>query len=179
MEEIKIEKIYLEDGREAERHIKEEAEQTIFEIYAEPPRTNTEKKLSKRIIEKTKPMVYERVIETIEDGKVIDRKVESINPKVDMKLIEHHVCKKAAEKAVEPSAVDPVTHEDLQKAVLSAVKAITKLNSVENDASTKVSAQQLIEEKIQKSKTKSWVSIALVAFIAIQVAACGYLIFWT
>jgi len=193
MDDVKVEQIYLEDGREAERHVKEEGDERVLELYVEPPKPVPVKNLEKRVIEKRRPVVYERVIETIEGDKVLDRKVEAIDPKVEMKLLEHHV---AAQPKVEAQAIaeapreeekEYVTKEDLQKAILAAVKAVKKQRVVEEpvaeeepaeEVPTKLSMQQVVGERVQKSNTATLINIGLGVLIAAQVGALGYLLFW-
>jgi hypothetical protein len=91
----KVEKIRMEDGRRAERFIKEKEvgdgeSITVTETHVEK---ESPKYLAERVIEKRRPVVYERHIETIGlDGQVAETKVESIDPpESKMQLVQHKV----------------------------------------------------------------------------------------
>lgn len=77
------EQFVLEDGRKAEKVVKEnkideKESHKIIEIRAEEPRLL---KIQKRVIEKMKSYMYERVTETLdqETGVVVDTKVETFD----------------------------------------------------------------------------------------------------
>ncbi len=187
MDDIKVEQIYLEDGREAERRVTDDGDERVLELYVEPPKPKPEKLLSKRVIEKKRPVVYERVIETVEDGKVVDRKVEAIDPKVEMKLLEHHVSAQEVVKSVPKEEVKTsayVTKEELQQAILTAVKAVRKHDVGEEKhvvpvvETPKLSMQQVVGERVEQSKTASIINVGLAVLIAAQVGALGYLLFF-
>jgi hypothetical protein len=86
------EKWTLEDGRRAERRVVENAlngeTERVIELHVEDERPL---RLQQRVVEKSKPIVYERKVETVDPatGNVIESKVESIEPKVQMQLVEH------------------------------------------------------------------------------------------
>lgn len=86
-DKLQIEKWTLEDGRRAERHIKEIGDERIIELHIEELRPM---RLQQRITEKVKPFVYEREIEMVDsDGNVVEKKVEAIEPKVQLQLVDH------------------------------------------------------------------------------------------
>lgn len=86
-DKVQIEKWTLEDGRRAERHIKEVGDERIIELHIEELRPM---RLQQRIVEKVKPFVYEREIEMVDsDGNVVEKKVEAIEPKVQLQLVDH------------------------------------------------------------------------------------------
>ena len=194
MDDVKVEQIYLEDGREAERHVRDDGEEKVLELYVAPPKP--EKSLAKRVVEKKRPVVYERVIETVEGGEVVDRKVEALDPKVEMKLLEHHVAAQAHGQGP-GSAMAPqlqehsesreqyVTKDDLQKALLTVVKAVRKQEAPEEAEEParqapepRLSMQQVVGERVEQSKTASVINIGLAVLIAAQVGALGYLLFF-
>lgn len=152
MDELRIEKLSMEDGRQAERHIKEEGycenEQTrVIDLYVEPERP---KKLAKRIVEKRRPCVYRREIETVdENGDVIDRKIESLDPEDKMRLVDHIATygqNNVSAQAVADECGCPVTRDDL-KEVMSMF--VNKLNAVQSlSTQSTVSEVEDIEENI-------------------------------
>lgn len=76
-DKLKIEKWTLDDGRRAERHVKETSEERVIELHVEDERPL---RLQQRVVEKSKPFVYEREIEVVDkQGNVIEKKVESID----------------------------------------------------------------------------------------------------
>jgi len=199
MDDVKIEQIYMEDGREAERHVRDDGEQRVLELYVEPPRPA--KKLTKRVIEKKRPVVYERIVETMGEGHddngqplVVERKVEATDPKVEMKLLEHHVAQPQAEKVSAQSlpkkkadlpAEQYVTKDDLEQAILAVVKAVRTqpVEEQEEEEATvkqapKLSMQQVVGERVEQSQTSSLINIGLAILIVAQVGALGYLLFW-
>jgi hypothetical protein len=84
---VGVEKWTLEDGRRAEKRVQETADQIITELHMEPERPLV---LQQRIVETKKPMVVERRIQKVNSaGEVIEQRVESTEPKIDMQLREH------------------------------------------------------------------------------------------
>src|SRR5437868_3696539 len=130
MDDFKTEKWTLEDGRRAERRVTEnvnpsgEAERVV-ELHVEDERPL---RLQQRVVEKRKPFVYEREIHTIDkSGVVVEKKVESIEPKVQMQLVEHLVAQNgvsalATEQPVEDNPCH-VTKEEMIETIVTAIKA--------------------------------------------------------
>lgn len=97
MEDKKIEKWTLEDGRRAERWTFEKDGERVVEVHMEAERPLI---LQHRVVEKSKPMVYEREIAVMDkDGNVVDKKIESmevpsfqmINPNIKKELVDEIV----------------------------------------------------------------------------------------
>ncbi len=128
MEASKIEKYSLHDGRRAERRVFEtkdgnEAE-VVTEIYVEEERPL---RLSERVLEKKRPFVYERVIETVDqDGNIVEQKTESTDPVTRMHLVDHIGL--AANDVHAQSYSDDdcdcnVTKEEMIEAIIAGVRA--------------------------------------------------------
>jgi len=174
--------IRLEDGRKAERVVREELNDageavTVTELFVEP---KIEKKLAKRVVEYTRPVVHRREVETVDEatGEVVERKVESIDPSVKMELREHVVSspKLEAESYVtrtelkdlilslkaNPIVVQSTPTEDAQNffAVEEPKKAVEPVKSV----------QQVMEER-QSGNQLSPTTILLTLFIVAEVVA--------
>ncbi len=146
MDDVKVEKIFMEDGRSAEKFITDDGETRVVELHVEEARP---KHLAKRIVEKRKPIVYEREIQTLnEAGEVVDRVVETIDP----------------ENTMVPVA-DTVTKADLNEAVaaLSVVKE------------PKVHMQSFMDQKMESSGVSKQDMIWW-AVVVVQFAAMAYLI---
>lgn len=172
----------LEDGRRAERVVKEddgcEGTKTI-EVYAEP---KIEMKLNQRIIEKKKPIVFERETEFLdENGEVVEKTVESMEPKVNMQVVDRIVSAASLHEDVLPDC--SVTREELRDDIAQAMITLAKtLKSGEEPvammSSPKVSMQSVIEDRIQaKSGSSNIANYILLAVIAAQVTGLAWILF--
>jgi hypothetical protein len=181
MDDFKVEKIRLEDGRHAERHVHESDDERVVEIHEEPVR---EKLLTQRVIEKKKPVVVERTIETIRNGEVVEQKKESIEPDTKMQL--RSVVKKKLARherealKVAPSGHEMVTRKELKEALVAAVKTVQETGKAPQPlkAVRPLSAQQEVEQRVKAGEKPSWKTVGLYALIAAQVAGLAYVVFW-
>jgi hypothetical protein len=170
MQEINkcVEQIRLRDGREAEERVVEKLGddgcivERVTEVHAEPVRP---KLLEQRIVEKVRPIVYEREIDTIKDGQVVEKKVESLDPEVKMELRQHLGLANVPE-APKPAAL---TKDDLRDllAELRQPQPAIRAQGLQDEVAKRV--KELGNDKV-------WVLGGL-AIIAIQVAALAYLLF--
>lgn len=184
MSELKIENFVMEDGRLAEKHVKDEGNQKVTDIYVEPKRN---KNLAHRIIEKKANVVISREIETIDEntGEVIEKKVESCDPTDKMEVREHIVA--SPSMYAQSVQEDPcyVTKQDLSRfagemasqtkeAILLATKALSAGHKNET-----VSAMQIaVGEKIEEQKaTNSSKELFLYALVGLGAAAILYVQF--
>lgn len=128
MDDFKTEKWTLDDGRRAERRVTEnktedgQAERVI-ELHVEDERPL---RLQQRVVEKSKPIVYERKVETLDPktGSVVEQKVESIEPKVQMQLVEHIAsASTVAAQSVEDDCDCHVTKDEMIDTIVAAIKA--------------------------------------------------------
>ena len=92
-DQLKVEKWTLEDGRRAERRVTESKDsngqgERVIELHVEDARPL---RLQQRIVEKTKPIIFERKMEVIDPatGNVVEQKVECLEPRVPMQVVEH------------------------------------------------------------------------------------------
>jgi hypothetical protein len=117
----RVEKFRLKDGRYGETKVREvvneDNSETVYEHFEEEARPMH---LRKRVVERKKPVVYERVIESIDGEQVVERKVESCDPTVNMQLREHIAL------ANPPVKEDPhyATVDDLKQAMLAVAEAV-------------------------------------------------------
>ena len=125
---MNTEKWTLEDGRRAERRVIENINaagesERIIELHVEDERPL---KLQQRVVEKQKPMLYEREIHTVDrvTGTVIEKKVESTEPRVPV-LVEHSMSPVSAQ-SVEEDCDCHVTREEMLETILSAIKVFAQ-----------------------------------------------------
>lgn len=156
-DEIKVQQLRLEDGRYAERHIKETDNEIVTELHVEPIR---DKYLSERVTEKIKPVVYERSVEKVDaSGLITERRVESLDPSERMQTVEHIGLANSVSAQSFNTGDCYVTKEDLsqmaseiasqtREGILAAAKAI-KGNVAA--ATTGVSAQSKYKVAMQSA----------------------------
>lgn len=161
MKDNNVEKWILEDGRKAEKTVQEnqigenECER-VTEIKMEEERPL---KVQQRIVEKVKPFVYERRIETIDSktGEVIDQKVEAIDVSIQSNASNEYV-----------------TKQEMIEAIVTAMKSTrkedcSKLNSL--------GIADSIANKIEPTKY-SQKDILLIVIILAQIFGLAYLLLW-
>jgi hypothetical protein len=192
-----------EDGRRAERVVVDDNEcdgTRVTEVYVEPA---VEKKLAQRVIERRKPIVYEREIETIDEhtGEVVDKVVEATEPRAAMHVIERYVPETVgAQSVVKEQHVDDedcdcnVTREELREDIKDAVLALAKVVNKNGNGNgngnghgyhaqavapePKVSVQSVIEDRLDEKKSKvSPLNVLLLAVISAQVAGLAWILF--
>lgn len=210
MDDIKnVEKWVLDDGRRAEKRVTEVKgdnghSERIVELHVEDERPL---RLQQRVREKAKPIVFERTIETVDvkSGEVIDQKVESIDPKVNMQIVEHISTKSTDTDNVVAQSINDdcdchVTKEEMIETIVAAVKAVkadiqpvvqaqsapiqrkvTKpRRNVSGDFSNRLNSLGIadeIEKRIDTSEYSASDKILLLV-IAAQVIGLAYIIFF-
>lgn len=176
-----------DDGRRAERVVVDDDEcegVRVTEIYVEP---KIEKKLAQRIVERRKPVVYEREIEVIDEasGEVVDKVVEATEPRAQMHVIERYVPQTiATQSVVEKDDCDcnvsrEEFREDIQAAVMALAKAMNgNVQVADTSAEPVVSVQSVVEERVTEKKNKvAPLNVLLLALISAQVAAIAWILF--
>jgi hypothetical protein len=123
-----------EDGRRAEKIVVDDNEcdgVRVTEVYVEPA---VEKKLAQRVIERRKPVVYEREIETIDEstGEVVEKVVEGHEPRAQMHVIERYMPETVGAQSVVHDHKDDdcdcnVSREELREDIKDAVLALAKV----------------------------------------------------
>lgn len=183
--EKKVEKLVLEDGRVAERHVYTDVEgNEVVEMYAEPQKSLS---LNRRIVNKVKPVLVEQVIETIKDGEVVDREVHSTEAPVKMQLREH------IKRYDRPVASETVTQEQIANIVAQTVSQtleaqaavkqepeiyteapmppVIKIQSVQPKQAV-FSAQSVVAERVEEKKSSDlWTVLAIGFSVILQIAA--------
>lgn len=196
MDEFKTEKWTLEDGRRAERRVTENTSgdgqaERVIELHVEDERPM---RLQQRVVEKSKPIVYERKVETVDPatGNVVDQKVESIESKVQMQLVEH-ISTGSNNVVSAQSVVDDcdcnVTRKEMLDTIVEAIKTIknsdtsfvVNAQSVPNKTnfSGRLNSLGLADEIAGRVESNS-VSIfekCMYGFIAVLIFALCYMVF--
>lgn len=184
MDDVKIEKWTLEDGRRAERRVTEikgangECEKVV-ELLVEDERPL---RLQQRVVEKCKPMLYERKLETIDPktGNVVEQKVESLESKVPMQVVEHIAT--VSNPETESDENKPVTKQEMIDAIVAAIKANRELSMAAHAEKKCVKAQGLAEEfqklQVPQKDGMSMMDKILLVVIAAQVVGLGYILFF-
>lgn len=190
MEEKKdVVSVFLEDGRRAEKIVQSNLdpisseEKIVTEIWEEP---KIEKKLSKRVVDYKKPLVYKREIEFVDAaGDVVEKKVESLEPETKLELREHLKAQSVTE-SISAQSVDPyVTREELQGVVSEGMMMLArtlKENNLKDPNVDKVSSYQTImEEKYaapaKESQTVDLKNTGLWGILGLITAAFVYVTF--
>lgn len=177
------EAIRLEDGRRADRIVREELNDTgeavtVTELFVEP---KVEKKLAKRIVEYTRPVIHRREIETVDEttGNVVDKKVESIDPSVKMELREHIV------SAPKLEAESYVTRTELKDLILTLKTSPIATQAKETEAEEffdveqpkkyqqpkKIQMQEIVKERVEEAQNPlSLGSMILMTIIVAEIA---------
>lgn len=151
-----IEPFVLEDGRQAERHITENGEQRVVEVYVEDVRP---KRLTDRVTEKSRSMVVERTVEKLNEmGEVVEKKIESLEPGVRMELRRH---------IVQDDTMEDDAPAEMAPATVSAYSAPQHVSAFQ-------AAAERSESK--NKRTAIWTVVGMV-LIAVQVATLGYFVF--
>jgi hypothetical protein len=184
VENLKVEKVTLEDGRLAERHTSVRDDEKVTELFVEEKKPL---KLEKRLIEKHKQIVSEQRIETIKDGEVVDVQIKSLEPIVPLQLREHI----GVSGKSDLNANAYVTKDDLRRSVADAVVAgftamyekqreeqQFAMQSMPKYEAPIVTAQEVVENRVEtKAKNDNLLSIAMGVIIAIQVVVFVFINF--
>ena len=144
MDDSKVEKWTLDDGRRAERRIKESEDgERVIELHVEAERPL---QLTQRVVEKSKPIVYERKIETLDaQGNVVEQKVESIEPRVQMQVVEHIASEQHVNALSLPQEEDcTVTRKEMIDTIVAAIKAA----NLNNNAVSNLDNQHAMAPKV-------------------------------
>ena len=151
-----IEKWLLEDGRRAEKVVSEnkdgEETERVTEIRVDEDRP---KNIQQKIIEKIKPVVYERITETVDvvTGEVLNTKVEKANLTL---------------KEKEDNSF--VTKDEMIDSIVSAVKSINSNKTASNELKSLGIVDQI------ESKKPSKKDMLLLGVIVLQIIGLLYLI---
>jgi hypothetical protein len=176
------EKWTLEDGRKAEKRVQENinhadlTSEKVVELHMQDERPL---KLKQRVIEKSKPIIYERKIETVDDaGNVVDVKIESAEPRVPMQLVEHisaanSFAAQGCKKVCHPKGL---TKEDMIEAITMAIKSVKSSDVCESRISSLGIADQ-IAEKVNEDSNNGVTNKILIGVIIVLAAGLGYMLF--
>lgn len=169
---------YLADGRRADHVISADIDasgdtRTVTETYEEP---QIEKKLTRRTIEYSKPTVYRREHEVIDESGNIQEKITEATHEPQLEIREHITTNQVqAQSTAETPCY--VTYDDLQRTFAEGFETIARLINNEPEAPL-VSAQSLIEANQATTSNKSeWVAYTIWGSIGIAAAVFVYVAF--
>lgn len=183
MKDNNTEKWTLEDGRRAERRTIETVNPTgeaekVIELHVEDERPM---RLQQRIVEKRKPLVYEREIQTVDaQGNIIEKKVESVEPRSHMQLVEHIAVasEQVAAQSVKEDCDCHVTKDEMIETIVAAVKSIRD-EKPKMGMRAMVESQGLAQEIASRTgiKASSFNDKLIWGLIAVLVIGLGYVVF--
>lgn len=195
MDDFITEKWTLDDGRRAERRVTEQKNcddgqiERVVELHVEDERPL---KLQQRVVEKSKPFVYERKIDTIDPktGVVIEQKVESIEPRIQMQLVEHisSVDNTVSAQSIASAPDCHITREEMIDTIVAAMKAmknqdvekVEDFKMQDSDLSIKLNSLGLADEigKTVKDENISLTTIIYYVAILASLGVLGYILFF-
>ena len=204
MDDFKTENWTLGDGRRAERRVTEQKNcedgqiERVIELHVEDERPL---KLQQRVVEKSKPIVYERKTETIDPitGSVIDQKIESMEPRVPMQLVDHiSSVNNVTAQSFQEDCDCHVTKEEMIDTIVAAIKAtrepvkemvrevpIRSVQAQSMPVSTSGFADRLnslgladeISGRVDSTKKMSTKDVVLYSIVVAQIIGLGYILF--
>jgi len=182
MADVRTKEIVLEDGRKAERRVREESDcdsgqgTKVTELWAE---AKVDKHLVKRVVEHTRPVVHRRETETLDEetGEVINVDVESVDPDVKMHLLSRITAEDVSGQTVDSDGDCEchITREELRDLLVSVVGA-----GHVTHAAPQVSVQAIVQDRVEQSEEKGLKSLdkVLLAAAAVIVGVLAYLVFF-
>lgn len=163
-----VEKWVLDDGRRVEKVVSENKSgdevERVTEVRVDEERPQH---TQQKIIEKIKPVVYERITQDIDikTGAVVNEKVETIN-------IELNAPKEQKDDSF-------VTRQEMVEAIVKALQSSKSIKPVSVKKEAKSGLKSLgIADEIEKLKPKqlSYKDMILIGIVAIQIIGLIYLI---
>ena len=183
MDDFKTEKWITDDGRKAEKRVIDQKNENgqserIIELHVEDERPL---RLQQRVVEKSKPMVYERKIEVIDPktGSVIEQKVEALEPRVPMQLVDHISAEGVSSQSIKEES--PVTRKEMLEAIVAAIKATQTIKEPEKkDLVGRLNSLGLADEIGDRVNSKSFSNTdkILIGVIAALFVGVGYIVFF-
>lgn len=192
-DQLKVEKWTLDDGRRAERRVTETKDtngqgERVIELHVEDARPL---RLQQRIIEKVKPYIFERKLEIIDPntGNVVEQKVESLEPRVPMQLVEHIAVVKnndygyddlpfTKKELVEMLADFKTNNKPKEKQESKAKDANPKVESPKKVVKSLGLAEEFEKMSVPQNDGSSMTDKILICVIAAQVVGLAYIIFF-
>jgi hypothetical protein len=178
MEASKIERYSLHDGRRAERRVSETnnasgESEIVTEVFVEEEKPLH---LAERVIEKKRPLVYERVVELVDsDGNVVEQKTESIDPVSKMHVVDHIGVADVAVQSLSDDCDCHVTHDEMIDAIVAGVRSAKSEAVVPGMISSLGLADQIAERNDEKEYTMT--DKVLMGVIAAMAVGLVYVIF--
>jgi hypothetical protein len=196
--------IMLEDGRRAERVVRENVDcdtktgKRITEVWADPK--PPKRHLHQRIVEELAPVVKHRELESYDEetGEMLSKDVEALESEHDLKVVDRLVSSYAvAQEEVSSQNYDDcvVTRSEMREDICEAMKMVVKAvkngngnghvvgysaDSGHRSQRKQVSAMQaVLEDRLEEKKSggMSGVNILLLALISALVAGLAWILF--
>ena len=177
---MNIEKWTLEDGRKAEKRVLEQKNddghvQRVIELHVEEERPL---RLQQRVIEKTKPFIYERKIEVVDPktGNVVEEKVETLAPEANVNV--------SAQSFEEEECDCNITKQEIIDTVIAAIKATKDIpsqpsNYVPSEINFSEKLKSLgIADEIGKNKSSGSTDPWFIGAAVLAIAVLGYVLFF-
>jgi hypothetical protein len=162
--------ITLEDGRKAERVTQSTRDSAtnesveVIETFAEQKQP---KRLARRQIVRTRPCVYERETQYINEdtGEITNVEKESIDPQTKLEVRE-----KIVAAAAMPEKVDSghITREELREDIKDAILLLAK--NQETEPEKPVCMQSVVEDRIASNNKIPAVTVILLVIAAAELA---------
>lgn len=193
-DDVVVEPIRMADGRYGERRVRNRVDsipcsdqyeaETVTEVWEEDRPLH----LKERIREIKKPMVVERVVETIEGDEVVEKRVEALdNGRHSLRLVDHIGVARSATAAVNVDAqdCDCVSREELEDHMTTLIDGLKEAiaSRVEDDddyyyeepeprqaVAPVVRAQQVVEETKEEENKWGLVEWILLGVVGIEAA---------
>lgn len=178
---IRIEKITLDDGRVAERHITTDASgNEVVEIFAEEKRPL---KLEKRIVREMKSVVAKETHETIRDGEVTLQEVVAREQEVPLQVVsrmgvaDHY--KVVDGDYVHKNDIDKMITDGVVAGITALMENMEPVAAQSVKAEPVVRAQEVVAKSVEeKKKGDMTVNVVLGAIIVVQLVVFGVYMFF-
>lgn len=177
----RVDRLYLEDGRLAERHVfVDENGNEVVEIFAEEKKPL---KLEKRIVREKKEIVAKEVHEKVKDGEVVEKVVMSAFDEKPLKVVERigvaDHAKLVDDDYVKKEELKEVIKESVVAAVATLVEKNDKVLGMDKKHSEEkqMTARMMVEQNVaKKKKNDTLVNAVLMLIVMAQVGFLGYLL---
>ena len=181
-DDIKVQRMTLDDGRNAERHISiNEEGNEIVEIFAEEKRPL---KLEKRIHREFKNVVAKETHETIKDGEVALVEVRSGESEVPLKIVDRIGIADHAKLIdgdyVRKDEIGKIVADSVVTGVSALLENMEPVDQAQAQAQPVASfrAQAVVENNVlEKNKSENSTNLIMAVILVAQLAFFGYLFY--
>lgn len=177
---MEVEKWVLKDGRKAEKRVLEQEgdgfSQRVIELHVEEERPL---RLQQRVIEKTKPFIFERKTEVVDPktGNLVEEKVESLDPPIR----NDYRSTPFVDNKVTAQSVGNCDCESLKQEIIDAVISVIKTPPTvikTDDFSNRLKSLGVADEIGKRVSTSNTVDNIFVVIAVIGIIALGYILWF-